>query len=312
MSLKIAIQMDDIDSINIESDSTFILALEAQKRGYKIFYYMPWQLSLYKNQVIANATEITLYDNKDAYYKLGENIILDLQDVDVVLMRQDPPFDMNYITYTYLLERISDKTLVINNPAEVRNSPEKIFATLFHDLMPPTLISRDTAIMQEFYNEHKDIIIKPLHAFGGQDIHRIGENSDNFQELAKNLCDKYNEPIMLQSFLPQVIEGDKRIILIDGEFAGAILRVPKSGDIRSNLACGGTAVKTQLTAKEAEICDILSPKLRRKGLMLTGIDVIGGYLTEINVTSPTGIRAINKLNETCLEAIFWDKVESKL
>lgn len=309
MSLKVAIQMDAIESINIDSDTSFILGLEAQKRGYELYYYQPENLSLYDGLVVASLQKITLQRVKDNHFKSGKAKLTDLSTMDVVLMRQDPPYDMNYLTYTYFLDKIHPKTLVVNNPAEVRNCPEKLFVCDFKEFTPPTLISSDLAAIKAFKKQHGDIVVKPLYSFGGRDVYKI---SNDLEERVGELLDKYRTPLIAQKFLKEITQGDKRIILINGEVAGMINRIPQEGEIRSNLAQGGTGEKTTLTKREKEICAVLKPELKKRGLLLAGIDVIGGYLTEINVTSPTGLQVINRLYDVCLEAEFWDMVEGKL
>lgn len=308
--MKIALQMDAIGSINIDSDTTFALALEAQNRGHELYYYQPQNLSLKAGEAVANIQKITLYNEKNNHFALKNATEELLKDMDVILMRQDPPFDMNYLTYTYLLDKIHPKTLVVNNPTEVRNCPEKIFVCDFAKFIPPTLISADKNTAEDFLNQHVDIILKPLYAHGGQDVNRV--NKDNFAKTFDELLGKYKTPIIAQKFIANVTKGDKRIILIDGEVAGAVNRIPPEGEILSNFVQGGTGQKTTLTKRENEICKVLKPELKKRGLILTGIDVIDGYLTEINVTSPTGIQSINRLDGVKLEEIFWNVVEKKI
>ena len=308
--LKIAVQMDNIATIEIAGDTTFALMLEAQKRGYEIYYYQPDNLSLYDSKVMARCCKIALNDEEDDYYKLDEEENVNLKDVDVVLIRQDPPYNMNYLTYTYLLDKITDKTLVINNPTNVRNCPEKIFVCNFAEFMPPTAISADMQIIEDFQKKYGEIILKPLYAHGGADVFKV--DSEDLDIVANWLLEKYKTPIIAQKFIKEVKKGDKRIILINGKPAGAVNRIPEEGTILANFVQGGQGSKTKLTKREEEICKALEKPLQDRGLMLAGIDVINGYLTEINVTSPTGIRAIDDLNGTCLEAIFWDEVEGKL
>jgi glutathione synthase len=312
MSLNVALQMDPIETINIDSDSSFALGLEAQRRGYTVFHYLPQDLSLRGTALTATARKMELRREKGNHYTKGEDFTLDMADIDLVLMRQDPPFDIAYITATHLLEHVGRKTLVLNDPVSVRNAPEKLFVTHFLQFMPPTLISRNTNEIKAFRREFKNIILKPLHGNGGSQIFHITEDSDNFNALLEMFETTYKEPFMLQQYLPAVRQGDKRIILIDGRPAGAILRVPPAGDVRANLHVGGRAEKTSLTRREEEICAALGPELKKRGLVFTGIDVIGDYLTEINVTSPTGILPINRLNNTCLEAELWDVFEDRL
>ncbi len=310
--LKIAIQMDPIESIIFARDSSHLLGLEAQNRGHEIFYYQPYQLSLDNGKVVAELTKITLYNNPDNYYSLGEKKLYNLEEMDVILMRQDPPFDMNYITYTYLLEMLKDKVLVVNDPTEVRNCSEKIFVCLFAKFMPKTLITGDINRAQKFLKEHNNnIILKTLYSFSGNDVFHIQDAS----ELTKQyefLYKKYNAPLMLQEFLPGIKNGDKRIVLIDGEIVGTLNRMPKEGNFLSNMIQGGKAVKTEITDREHEICAALKPELKKRNLILAGIDVIDGHLTEINVTCPTGLKVINGLYGIKLEQKFWDVVEKKI
>ncbi len=308
-SLNIAIQMDAIESIKFASDSSLALGLEAQNRGHALYYYQPKDLSVSNGKVTAALHEITLRNDKDNYFTIGAEISSDFEDIDVVLMRQDPPYDMNYLTYTYMLERLPKHVMVLNNPAEVRNCPEKLFVLNFNQFMAPTLVTANFAEVEKFFHEHKDIIIKPLYAHGGLDINRVNR-PEQLQETFEIIMQAYHAPLMVQSFLPEVAKGDKRIMFVDGQVVGAINRIPKEGDIRSNLAQGGTAHATELTAREKEICAAIGPQLKKRGLLLAGIDVIGGYVTEINVTSPTGIPSINRLCNTNVAAIFWDAVEN--
>lgn len=309
MPLNVAMQMDAIESINIDSDTTFVLGLEAQKRGYNLYYYMPESLSLKNGEVFADVQKITLRREKDNHFTLGESQLIRLDTMDVVLMRQDPPYDMKYLTYTYMLDKIHPQTFVVNNPAEVRNCPEKLFVTNFTQFTPPTLISADINAIVAFAKEQGEIVLKPLYAHGGADVFKI---SDDLKEVANQLIAKYKTPIIAQKFIAGVSQGDKRIILIDGEVAGAINRVPKEGSILSNLVQGGTGEKATLTDREKQICQVLKPELKSRGLILAGIDVIDGYLTEINVTSPTGLQVINRLDDVCLESDIWDVIESKI
>lgn len=308
--MKIAIQMDAIEDVKLDGDTTFALALEAQKRGHEIYYYQPEQLSIFENKVVADASLLTVRREVGNHFSLKGYERIFLKNMDVVLMRQDPPFDMNYLTYTYMLDRIKNDCLVINNPTEVRNCPEKLFVFDFAEFMPPTAVTADLSVVEDFLQIHEDIILKPLYAHGGADVFRVGEG--NYKDVFQSLIEKYATPIIAQKFLEDVRGGDKRIILIDGEFAGAVNRIPPDGAIISNFVQGGTGVRTDLTSREIAICKALKPELKKRGLMLVGIDVIGGYLTEINVTSPTGIQAINKLDSVCLEAVFWDAVEKKI
>lgn len=308
MPLKIAIQMDAVESIKIETDSTLALAIEAQIRGHKIYYYQPKDLSVYNGKVSASMREITFRKEKGNHFTIGAEIFSSFKEIDVVLMRQDPPYDMNYLTYTYFLERLPKRVLVLNNPTEVRNCPEKLFVLNFSQFMAPTLVTANFADAEEFFHEHKDIIIKPLYAFGGVDINRVNQ-LDNLQDTFLALLQQYNAPLMVQKFLPEVKDGDKRIMFIDGNFVGAINRIPREGEIRSNMAVGGSAHATELTEREKEICASVGPELKKRGLLLAGIDVIGGYITEINVTSPTGLQVIDRIYGTNLPGIFWDCAE---
>ena len=312
MSLKIACQMDPIDRIDIRGDSTFALLLEAQKRGHELFYYTPPNLALYGARLIARGHELTVEDRVGDHYKLGENRLVDLADWDVVLLRQDPPFDMGYITTTHLLERIHPKTLVVNDPAHVRNAPEKVWVLEFQDLMPPTLVTRNPEDVKTFRERYEDIIIKPLYGNGGASVFRVAPGDTNLNSLIELFQTVFREPFMVQQYRPEVRGGDKRIILIDGEVVGAINRVPAADETRSNMHVGGQAVATELTARDIEICERLKPELKRRGLIFTGIDVIGPYLTEINVTSPTGIRQVKDFGGVDIAALFWDAVEAKV
>jgi glutathione synthase len=307
MSLKIALQMDAIEKINFSSDSTLLLGLEAQRRGYELFYYQPHQLYLLNGKAFANAYTIELYSDENNYYKLSEEKKINLEMMDVILMRQDPPFDMNYITACHILEKIAHKTIVINNPAEVRNCPEKLFICDFPDLMPPTIISKNYRAIKNFKDHYKDIVIKPLYAHGGRDVLRINDDN-NFDQILENFSKIYDHPFIAQKFLPEIIEGDKRIILSRGHPIGAMKRVPQDGEIKSNLVAGGTAHPCKLTKRDIDICNIIGPELDKRGLLLAGIDIIGDYITEINVTSPTGLAAINKIDNICLESIIWDDI----
>ena len=310
--MRVAIQMDKIDFLKHHSDSTMLLGIEACRRGHEVFYYTPDKLSYRDGKITARAHPAKFFDNPDCYYELGEEFILDLRSVNIVLLRQDPPFDMTYLSTTYLLEQLAPEVLVVNDPASVRNNPEKIFPTLLHEFMPPTLISADDCKIAEFYNEHQDIILKPLYGYGGRSILRLKKGDDNFKPLMEMIFSSSKEPIMVQKFLPEVKTQDKRIVLIDGEIGGAIARIPETGEIRANMRVGGVATKTDLTTKQLEICEALRAPLKEKGLIFVGLDVIGDYLTEINITSPTGLRAINCLYKTYLERDIWDAIEKKI
>jgi glutathione synthase len=311
MSLTIAVQMDPIERINIRGDSTFALLLEAQKRGHAILYYTPDRLALREARVFATVQPITVRDQVGDHVTFGEARRVELSTLDVVLLRQDPPFDLAYITTTHLLERIHPKTLVVNDPREVRNAPEKMFVMEFPDLMPPTLITRDLAEIKAFRAEHDDIVMKPLYGKGGEAVFRLAREDLNFGSLYDLFTVTFREQWVVQKFLPAVKHGDKRIILVDGAFAGAVNRVPAPDDLRSNMVRGGTPKDTELTPREREICARLSPALRERGLIFVGIDVIDGFLTEINVTSPTGIRAIKNLGGPDVAAMTWDAIEAK-
>ncbi len=304
--------MDNIATINPHSDSTLLLGIEAIRRGYEVFYYTPDKLTYCDGAIRTNAYPINFFDNPDHYYELGEAFTLDLRSVDVVLLRQDPPFDMAYLTTTYLLEQLAPKTLVVNNPASVRNNPEKLFPTLLREFMPPTLITADTQEISEFYAEHKDIILKPLYGHGGRAILHLKNDDDNFNTLIEMFFTTSKEPIIAQRFLPEVKSEDKRIILIDGEIVGAVGRIPEANSIRANMRVGGKAIIVSLSKKQYEICEALRQPLKDKGLIFVGLDVIGDWLTEINITSPTTLRTINKLSGTHLERNIWDAIEAKL
>ena len=312
MGLAVAIQMDPIDDIDIDGDSTFVLALEAQKRGASLYHYLPKHMSLKDGRVTALARPLEVRREKGNHASLGAAETIDLADVDVVLMRQDPPFDMSYITATHMLEHIHPGTLVVNDPVEVRNAPEKIFVTHYDGVMPPTLITSDAEQIAAFRDEHRDIIVKPLYGNGGAGVFHLQPGDENLNSLVEMFTDVYREPIIVQRYLPEVRAGDKRIILVDGEAVGAINRVPMAGESRSNMHVGGRAEQSALTPREEEICRIIGPDLRDKGLIFVGIDVIGDYLTEINVTSPTGLQEINRFDEACLEALVWDAIERRL
>jgi glutathione synthase len=311
MKLNVAVQMDPIARINIRGDSTFALLLEAQKRGHTVSYYTPDKLSLRGDELVAPVQRLSVRDQDGDHFTLGETRRESLASFDVVLLRQDPPFDLAYITSTHFLERIHPKTLVVNNPASVRNAPEKIFVMDFPDLMPPTLISRDLDEINSFRAEHGAVVMKPLHGHGGAAVFRILAQDMNFGSLYDMFSVTFREPWVIQRFLPEVKHGDKRIILVDGEFAGAVNRVPAADDLRSNMVRGGAANATELTDREREICARLGPALRERGLLFVGIDVIDGNLTEINVTSPTGIRAIARLGGPDVAAKIWDAIEGK-
>jgi len=307
----VAVQMDHVRSIRIAGDSTFAMSLEAQNRGYKLFHYTPDQLSMRNGEIEAVAEPMILRDVEGDHFELGPQEKINLADMDVVLLRQDPPFDMAYITSTHLLERVHPKTLVVNDPAWVRNSPEKIFVTEFPDLMPKTLISRDPAAINAFRAEVGDMILKPLYGNGGAGVFHIKPDDRNMSSLLEMFAQMYREPFIAQEYLSRVRAGDKRIILIDGEPVGAINRVPAEHDSRSNMHVGGRAEHSELTEREHEICARIGPALKARGFILVGIDIIGDLMTEINVTSPTGLREIRNFGGPDVAALFWDAVESK-
>ena len=314
MPLRVAVQMDPLEAINISGDSTFALMLKAQELGHRLYHYLAGDLTYQGGRLYAGAHEVRVQAVAGDHYRLGDFAILDLgSDVDVVLMRQDPPFDLGYITATHLLERIQEETLVVNDPAAVRNAPEKIWVLDFAQFMPPTMITRSIGAARHFLAEQGDIVLKPLHGNAGKAVFKISRDGANLTALMELFNATYREPHVLQTFLPEVAEGDKRIILVEGEFAGAINRRPAAGDIRSNLAAGGTAEAAELTDAESEICAALGPELKRRGLLFIGIDVIGGrWLTEINVTSPTGIVAVDKFNGTDTPGLIWSAIERRL
>ena len=312
MTLTVAIQMDPIESVNIHGDSTFVLALEAQKRGYALLHYLPKHLSFREGKVVARARTVQVRRELGNHFTLGNFESIDLSTVDVVLMRQDPPFDMSYISATHILEHIHPKTLVVNNPVSVRNAPEKIFVTHFPGVMPPTLITSDAEEVKSFRTENKDIIVKPLYGNGGAGVFHIKPDDENLNSLLEMFTSMWREPIIVQRYVPEVRQGDKRIILVDGKPVGAVNRVPASGEARSNMHVGGRPEKSTLSKREQEICAAIGPALKERGLIFVGIDVIGDYLTEINVTSPTGIQEINRFDGGSLEALVWDAIESKL
>ncbi len=312
MPLRVACQMDPIDRIDIRGDSTFALLLEAQRRGHEIFYYLPQHLALLGPNLIARGSSLKVEDKVGSHYHVANARTENLADWDVVLLRQDPPFDMAYITSTHLLERIHPKTLVVNDPGHVRNAPEKVFVLDFQDLMPPTLVTRNLEDVKAFRAEHKDIIIKPLYGNGGVSVFRVGPDDTNLNSLVELFQIVFREPFMVQQYRPEVRAGDKRIILVDGEVAGAVNRVPAADETRSNMHVGGKAQPTELTPRDLEICSRLGPELKRRGLLFTGIDVIGPYLTEINVTSPTGIRQVKDFGGPDIAKLIWDAIESKV
>lgn len=312
MPLRIAVQMDPIERIDIRGDSTFAILLEAQRRGHEVFYYKPIDLSLHGSRLLARGHGLKVEDRHGSHFELIDSRVENLSEVDVVLLRQDPPFDMAYITTTHLLERIHPKTLVVNDPAHVRNAPEKIFVLDFLDLMPPTLITRSLADVQAFRAEYKDIIVKPLYGNGGAAVFRLKPDDANLSSLVELFQTVFREPFMVQEYRPEVKRGDKRIILVDGAIGGAINRVPTPGETRSNLHVGGTAAPVELNERDHEICARLGPELKRRGLIFTGIDVIGPYLTEINVTSPTGIRQVKAFGGNDIAAMILNVIEERV
>jgi len=312
MPLRVAVQMDPIASINPRGDSTFALMLEAQERGHQLSYYTPDTLGMRDNRVSASVAPITVIDQpKGEHFSLGEFQRADLGTYDVVLMRQDPPFDMNYITISHLLERIHPQTYVVNSPAHVRNAPEKILVTEFPQLMPPTLVTRDRELINEFRKEHGNIIVKPLYGNGGAGVFFIEEGSQNLVSLLELFEQAFREPFMVQKYLPDVRKGDKRIIIIDGEPVAGLNRVPAEGEARSNMHVGGRPELSPLTERELEICATIAPALKERDMIFVGIDVIGGYLTEINVTSPTGIREIKRFGGPDIAPMIWDAIEKR-
>jgi len=313
MSLKVAVQMDHVATINPRGDSTFAMMLEAQARGHQLLHYTPDTLALRDNVVTALAAPITVIDDKPKgeHFTLGEATRVDLSTQDVVLMRQDPPFDMNYITISHILERIHPKTLVVNPPSEVRNAPEKILVTEFPELMPPTLITRDRELIHAFRKEHGNIIVKPLYGNGGAGVFFIQEGDHNLASLLELFEQNYREPFMIQKYLPDVRKGDKRIIIIDGEPVAGLNRIPADGEARSNMHVGGRPELSPLTEREKEICAVIAPALKERGMIFVGIDVIGDYLTEINVTSPTGIREIKRFGGPDIAVLIWDAIEKR-
>jgi glutathione synthase len=310
-SLRVAVQMDPIETINIDADSTFALMLEAQARGHALWHYHPRDLALQGGRLIARARPVEVRRERGDHHRLGAETDLDLAGTDVVLMRQDPPFDMAYITATHLLEHIHPRTLVVNDPASVRNAPEKLFVLQFGDLMPETLVTADRARIAAFRTRHGDIIVKPLFGNGGAGVFHLRSDDPNLNALIELFTERSREPLMVQRYVPEVRQGDKRIILVDGEAMGAINRVPAAGEARSNMHVGGRPEPTTLTPREREICARIGPALRERGLIFVGIDVIGGHLTEINVTSPTGLQEIARFDGVHLERAIWDAIEAR-
>ena len=312
MSLSVAIQMDPVESIDLQCDSTYLIALEAKKRNYRLFHYTPSSLSLRNNKLIARANVLRINYNNHKNILLGEQTYIDLEDMDIVLMRQAPPFNMSYITATYLLEKITNKTLVINDPTGVRNSPEKLLVTNFKDFIPSTLISSDFNEIKNFRSLYKDIIVKPLYGNGGSGVFHLTADDENLSSLIEFFTSFSQEPLIVQEYIPEVRLGDKRIILIDGHPIGAINRIPPKGEARSNMHVGGQAEKIELNDVDKSICEAIGDELRNRGLFFAGIDVIGNFLTEINVTSPTGIQEINRFDGIQVEKLFWNNLEKKI
>ncbi|HEY0316018.1 MAG TPA: glutathione synthase [Sphingomonas sp.] len=313
MGLTVAVQMDPMEGLNIAGDSTFALMLSAQARGHKLYHYAAGDLSYRDGRVYAPARPVTVQRVAGDHFRFGEPEMLDLGvESDVVLMRQDPPFDLAYITATHLLERIQHETLVVNDPAAVRNAPEKLFVLDYAQFMPPTPITRRLGEARAFHETHGEVVVKPLYGNAGSAVFHVGRKDANLAALTELFGQVWREPFMVQAFLPDVAKGDKRIVLVDGKPAGAVNRLPKKGEIRSNLAVGGSGAQTELTPRELEICGVLGPELAKRGLVFVGIDVIAGYLTEINVTSPTGIVAIDKFNGTDTPALIWDAIEARV
>ena len=312
MPLRVAIQMDPIENVNIDGDSSFVMGLSAEARGHKLWHYHPRQLSLRNGVAVARARPMTLRRKKGDHFTLGDEEVIKLSSMDVVLMRQDPPFDMSYITATHILESVHPKTLVVNDPVHVRNAPEKLFVTHFPALMPPTVITSDRQEILAFRAEHKDIIVKPLFGNGGAGVFHVTPGDENLGALLELFTQLYREPIIVQRYLPEVRQGDKRIILIDGEPVGAINRVPAAGEARSNMHGGGRPEQAGLTKRDQEICAAIGPALRERGMIFVGIDVIGDFMTEINVTSPTGLQEVNRFEKVVLEDRIWDAIEKRL
>jgi len=312
LTITVAIQMDPIERIDISGDSTFALALEAQIRGHRLLYYGPRDLSLRDGNVTARVWPLEVRNERNNHYTLGSAAVFDLTTAQVVLMRQDPPFDMAYVTATHLLERLAGTSLVVNDPFHVRNAPEKLFVTQFRQFMPPTLVTSDREEIARFRAEHGELVLKPLYGNGGAGVFRVKPDDENLIALLEVFTQLYREPIVVQRYVPEVRKGDKRIILVDGDFAGALNRVPAVGEARSNLHVGGRPEAATLSDREHEMCRELGPELRKRGLVFAGIDVIGGYLTEINVTSPTGIQEVKRLGGPDIAKLVWDAIERRL
>ena len=308
----IAIQMDPLEKINPNEDSTFVIAKEAQDRGYKIFHYLPKDISLKNNKIIARGSYFKIVNSSKKFFKHGKAQSINLNNFHCVLIRQDPPFNMEYITATYFLEMLNKKVIVINNPSEIRNNPEKLSMFKFKNIIPQTLISENIKEIENFIKKYQYTILKPMYGNGGEGIEKVKRGSLKNKKIINKMIKKYKGAIIAQKFIKEIDKGDRRIILIDGDYVGSVARIPKKGSIKANFHSGGSAQKTRLVFKDSKICKILKPYLKKKGLFFTGIDVIGNYLTEINVTSPTGMQEINRLNSVKLEKIFWDKLEKKI
>jgi glutathione synthase len=309
---KIAIQMDPLEKINPKEDSTFVIAQEAQRRGYQLFHYLPKDISLKNNTIIAKGCYFKIVNQGKKFFKKQKKISINLNQFHCVLVRQDPPFNMEYITATYFLEMLNQKVLVVNNPTEIRNNPEKLSMFNFKNLIPDTLVSEDLNEIQNFIKKYKFTILKPLYGNGGEGIEKVTKGSLKNKTIIQRMIKKYKGAIIAQKFIKEISQGDRRIILIDGEYVGSVARIPKEGSVKANFHAGGSAQRSGLVFKDRKICSKLKPYLKKKGLFFTGIDAIGNYLTEINVTSPTGMQEINRLNNTRLEKIFWDKLEKKI
>jgi glutathione synthase len=310
MALNVAIQMDPVEAVNIETDTTFLMMMEAQSRGHALWVYAPDHLSLEDGRVFARGRSLTLQSVKGDHHRLRGFETRELSEMDVVLMRQDPPFDLAYITATHFLERIHPKTLVVNDPAQVRNAPEKLFVTEFAGVQPPTLVTSDPEAIYAFRAKHGDMVLKPLYGGGGSGVVRLRPDDPNLDALLELHAMIGREPVVAQKFIPAVSKGDKRVILIDGEPVGAINRVPARGQVRSNLARGGRAEAVELTARDLELCAAIGPALKARGLLFVGIDVIGDYMTEINVTSPTGAQQLKRFGGADAGALLWDRIEA--
>ncbi|MDP3749729.1 MAG: glutathione synthase [Phenylobacterium sp.] len=310
MSLKVAVQMDPLEAVNIEGDTTFLMLENAQARGHELFVYTPDRLAMEDGKVFTRGRSVTVERVKGAHATFGQWEVRELAEFDVILLRQDPPFDMSYITSTHFLDKVHPETLVVNNPAEVRNAPEKLFVTDFPGVQPPTLITSDVEAIYDFRARHGDIVLKPLYGLGGSGVARLLADDPNLDAMLDLHRAIGREPVIAQKFLPAVSKGDKRILLVDGEAVGGINRVPKAGQIRSNLAVGGVAEAVELSARDLELCAIIGPELKRRGLMFVGIDVIGDYMTEINVTSPTGAQALKRFSGIDATEVMWKRIEA--